>query len=125
MNIDLTPPKRAQLATDYLDNIFSNEILSLIKLPIRVSSNSARIIDHILTNNLKNKLTPMVFRNDITDYYPIICSIKKYKSFSTKINQPRFFRDKSKFDSEEFCNNLHLNLYNFYQNLFCLVYNQL
>ena len=86
MNIDLTPSKRAKLPTDYHDIILSNGTLPLTTLPTIVSSNSATIIDHILINNLKNKLTPLVFLNDITDHYPIICSIKKCKSFSTKLN---------------------------------------
>ena len=80
MNIDLTPSKRAKLPTDYLDIILSNGTLPLTTLPTIVSSNSATIIDHILINNLKNKLAPLVFLNDITDHYPINCSIKKYKS---------------------------------------------
>ena len=117
MNIDLTPSKRAKLACDYLNIIVSNGTLPLNTLPTRVSSNSATIIGRILSNNLKNKLTSLVFRNDVTDHYLIICSIKKRKSFSTKINQSRFFKDKFKFDSREFCSDLHLNLYNFYQNL--------
>ena len=83
-----------------------------------MSSNSAANLDHILTNNLKNKLT-LVFCKGITDHFPIVCSVKKYKSFSTKIYQPRFFGDKPKLNSEEFSNDLHLNLYmyNFYQKL--------
>ena len=98
-NIDLTSSKRAKLAIDCLNFILSNGTLSLITLHTRVSSNSAANLDHILTNNLKNKLTPLVFCKDLTDHFPIVCSVKKYKSFSTKINQPRFFGDKPKLNS--------------------------
>ena len=69
---------------------------------------------------MKNKITPLAFRNDITDHFFIIFSIEKYELFFTQINQPRFFGDKSKVDCEEFFNDFHLNLYNCYKNLHAL-----
>ena len=60
----------------------------------------------------------MVLQVIITDHYPIMCYIKgfRFPNLQKQKKQQTFFRDKSKFDQNEFSNDLKSTLNNFIVN---------
>ena len=55
----------------------SNGAIHLITKPMRVTSCSSSIIDHIITNDLVHKISLFVILSNLTDHYPIMCAITK------------------------------------------------
>ena len=51
--------------------------MNLIDKPTRVTPSSGTIIDHILTNDSKHHIIPLVFDYDITDHYPVAALINR------------------------------------------------
>ena len=43
----------------------------ICKVPTKVSSGSATLIDNIFTNNIGDKISSGIFINDITNHFPI------------------------------------------------------
>ena len=84
----------------------SNGYFPLITLPTLVNDVSSTLIDHLITNDHKNSVFPGMIRTDLTDHYPIICSINTF-TFSNKLNQQLYKRDLLSFNAENFCEDLH------------------
>ena len=57
----------------YLNMLASHGAEMLIDKATRVTSTTAMVIDHILTNVTKYSITPGVIRYDLTDHYPNSC----------------------------------------------------
>jgi len=108
INIDITLINRTKLAKDYINLQVSHCSLPLITLPTRVTSTSSTIIDHIITNDARHQIKPLVIRENLTDHYPVMCSIHIQNQCTS------FFRDKSKFSKEAFWVNLQTNLENMF-----------
>ena len=72
VNINLINHASHQNTGEYLDLIYSNGYIPVINRPTRVTSQTATLIDHIVTNNFIGKsLYQGVLLTDITDHYPI------------------------------------------------------
>ena len=91
----------------------SNNLFPLISLPMRITERSFTIIDHIVTNDHEHSILPGIIRTDITDHYPIFCSIE-LSTLSKKSDEKFFKRDLQHFNSETFCENLHESIHNFF-----------
>ena len=95
--------------------LLSCGVLPLITKPTRVSDSSATIIDHILTNDYEQSIIPAIVEtNEISDHYPILCQVNLTQ---TRINAYRtvtFYRDKSKFNSIQFNDELNISLNDFF-----------
>ena len=72
VNINLINHASHKNTLEYLDLIYSNGFIPVINRPTRVTSQTATLIDHILTNDFIGKsLYQGVLLTDITDHYPI------------------------------------------------------
>ena len=93
-------------ASKYLDMHISNGYYPLINVPTRVTDSSSTIIDH--THNI----LPGVIKIDLTDHYPIFCTISNLTL--KKSHKPTFRRDFSMFDADDFCNHLNNEINSFF-----------
>ena len=100
-------------ATDYTNMLAGNNLFPLISLPTRVTERSSTIIDHVVTNDHEHSILPGIIRSDITDHYPVFCSIE-LSTLSKKSDEEFFKRDLQHFNSETFCENLHESIHNFF-----------
>ena len=91
----------------------SNGYFPLITLPTRVNDVSSTLIDHLITNDHKNSIFSGIIKTDLTDHYPIFCSINTF-TFSNKLNQQMYKRDLLNFNAENFCEDLHKSILNFF-----------
>ena len=112
-NINISKPNRSPAATKYLKHLLRCGALTVITKPIRVTDTSATIIDHIITNDTKHPILPGILYSDISDHYPIFCKSNNFCFRGGKSITKLFFKDKSNFKSESFCQDLEHNLYNF------------
>ena len=55
-------------SSDYLNMLTSNSVTSLITKPTRVTPSTAAIIDHVLSNENRLILTPLVIKYPLTDH---------------------------------------------------------
>ena len=100
----------------------SNGAYFLITKPTRITCNSATLIDHIITNDSVHKITPKIILNSLTDHYPIMCKIEKIDLIrnSDKLNTVSYYRDKKTFNSDMFCEDLDIKLFDLVNNQFPL-----
>ena len=75
-NLDLLKSSESKFITEYIDNIFSLGFLQLILKPTRISTTSATLIDHILTNSNLTKHETVLLCSKISDHFPIIHQFK-------------------------------------------------
>ena len=68
-NINLLNVDSHQLTSDFNDTLFSNGIVPMITHPTRVTSNSATLIDNILTNQLNNNNINHVMSGILLRYF--------------------------------------------------------
>ena len=80
MNINLDKLNRTKRADNYINILISNDLLSLITMPTRVTATSATIIDHMNTNDLKHEVIPFDLKSLNTDHYITFCCVKKFEN---------------------------------------------
>ena len=94
---------------NFINNMFSKGMLSVINKPIRVTKRSMTCIDHIYTNSFVNQeLFTGIIKTDISDHFPIFIidknlEITSYPDSITK--QIRVFNDRN---TKNFKDNLNL-----------------
>ena len=113
ININIFSINNAKYASDYSNMLASNGYFPLITLPTRVNDVSSTLIDHLITNDHKNYIFPGIIRTDSTDHYPIFSSINTF-TISHKLNQQLYKRDLLNFNAENFCEDLHKSIQNFF-----------
>ena len=74
-NINISMNRRSSVAQNYLDMLASNLMCPVITQPTRVADISSTIIDHIITNCTSHSIIPGIIKSDLTDHYPVFCSI--------------------------------------------------
>ena len=79
-NINLLNSSTHEHTGEFVDILYSNEFLPLISRPTFISSNSATLIDNIMTNCLDNLNSSIngILVTDISDHYPVFhvnCSL--------------------------------------------------
>ena len=112
LNINIsTSASRSNYAFDYLNVLASHGYFPLITLPTRVTNSSATIIDHIITNDNLHTLKPGVIRADLSDHYPIFCTISNISS--KKTSQAVYQHNFANFKPDEFCTDLYDQLSSF------------
>ena len=77
ININTTASPSSHEATDYLNMLNSNSVASIINIPTRVTKTTSSTLDHILTNENRYTLAPLVVDYDITEHYPVMVAISK------------------------------------------------
>ncbi len=76
LNIDVLQYNACELATTYIDTLFSHGLLQIISRPTRCTSNSATIIDHIITNMIHKDLSSTIIISYMSDHFPIVHHLK-------------------------------------------------
>ena len=103
INIQVSPVHRSTAANRYINMSLSHCVLPLVTLPTRVTDDSATIIDHVLTNDIKHSLESGVIQTQvISDHYPLYCQIGNVPTYKKAEESFGYYRDKSKFDSDTF-----------------------
>ena len=113
-NINTHPVNRASYASNFINLLLSHGALPIITKPTRVTESSSTIIDHIITNDIAHILPPTVIKTEITDHYPILCAVQNFQHKGKTKLRNIYYRDKSKFNVEKFCEDLDFNLNNFF-----------
>ena len=83
-------------------------------MPTRVTNTSSCNIDHIITDD-NNILYPCIFRSGLTDHFPVECFVAKEsrnleKDVCRNLEQPLFYRDKSRFNRNLYYDDLNASL---------------
>ena len=87
-----------------------NGAYSIITQPTRITANPATLIDHVITNDVAHTISPSIILNDMTDHYPLLCNIRKFKITNARINTILYYRDKKNFCPDSFCIELNNSL---------------
>ena len=75
IDLSLISAKRSPVATDYLFMLANYGLFPLITKPIRMTENTATLIDHIFTNSLLNSIFPGIILSDISDHFFTYCAV--------------------------------------------------
>ena len=94
MNINLLKFNEHPQTEEFLDMLYTNNILPIITKPTRLTDHTAILIDHIYTNCLQN-FTAGILTVDITDHLPVFCVVRTQPTRNN--SNKKYFRDYSKF----------------------------
>ena len=83
ININISESISSIQTNNYINNITSNGAFNIITKPTRVTPISETLIDHVITNDITHTIVPSIILSDLTDHYPISCSIKQFKSLKS------------------------------------------
>jgi hypothetical protein len=72
-NIDLLNQNN-NLTSQFLNNMYSNNLVPFINLPTRITDHSATLIDNIFTNSRKI-IKSAILQCDISDHFPIFIAV--------------------------------------------------
>ena len=99
MNIDFLKTSIHTQTEEYLDMLYSNNLLPIITKPTRITDHTATLVDHIYTNVPLSQILPGIATVDISDHLPVFC-VSKMK---LEVEDCRgFYRDYSSFKEEKF-----------------------
>jgi len=85
-------------AEQYLDMLYSNNLLPINTTPTRITEHTATLNDHIYTNFPIANLTSDIITVDLSDHLPIFLCNKHTVNVQDRIQ----YRDYSKFNKELF-----------------------
>ena len=104
MNIDFLKVLGTHSKTeDYLDVLYSSNLLQVITKPTRITSHTATLIDYIYTNACTDQIIPSIVTTELSDHLPTFCFIRRQID---RLKPKRFFRGYSNFDSETYLNDI-------------------
>ena len=91
-NLDLLKINENKFISEYIDTLFSFGFLQIVTKPTRISTNSATLIDHILTNSPAESFETFLLCWQISDHFPLIHNLtfKKSKPKQLKIKTRNF-----------------------------------
>ena len=69
MNIDFLKCNSLSLTEDYLEMLYTNNMLPEITKPTRITSHTATLIDHICTDSFNQQTVPGIATVDISDHF--------------------------------------------------------
>ena len=118
LNINISANTKTGGSETYLDHLISSGSIPIITLPTRVTDTSSTLIDHIITNDTTHKIKPNVIRcdNKLSDHCIIYRNVSGYTS--ARPNELHyFFRDKTNFNSESYCEDMAVSVNDFASNL--------
>lgn len=73
----------SNISNDYLNAMALNEFLPCINNHTRVTNYSQTSIDHLFINNVDiNKITPYIFRCDITNHYATVLVLSIFNNYN-------------------------------------------
>ena len=95
-NINIDDKNHSVNSNMYLNMISSNGAFLPIDKHTRVIGKSRSIIDHVIRDDIANKIFPCVFLSDISDHFPIAIIVKRKNKKQVNIRcnkQPYIFRN--------------------------------
>ena len=101
ININTSSPI-IKSATDYLKMRNSNSAASIITKPTRLTDSSSTTLDHILTNENRYSMMPLVIEYDIPDHYPVMVIISNRLNSRRGHDKPILRRSFAKFSADDF-----------------------
>ena len=102
---------RSKCANDYINLIIRNDAAPIITIPTRVTATSSTLLDHIITNDMNQVISPAMIETDMSDHYPILCTVNKPRYSIPKFTK-KLYKDKSSFSADSFRNDLQADLCN-------------
>ena len=75
-DININTSKRTNYSKDYLNLLSFYCATNIIDVPTRVTTSSATVLDHIITNKNKHQIFPSVVDYVITNHYPVMALVK-------------------------------------------------
>ena len=93
ININISESNSGIQASNYINTIISNGAFNIITKPTRVTPISATLIDHVITNDINHTIVPSIILSDLTDHYPVSCSIKQFKSLKLSSSNVHYYRE--------------------------------
>ena len=103
MNIDFLKVGTHSKAEDYLDMLYSSNLLPVVTKPTRITSHTATLIDHIHTKASTDQIISSIVTTNISDHLPTLWFSRRQ---TAGLKPKRFFRDYSNFDSETHLNDI-------------------
>ena len=97
-NIDLLKYSEHLLTEEYLNMLYSNNLLPLITKPTRLTHHTSTLIDHIYPNS-NLRVDAGVVLVDISDHLPVFCLLDRQ---IPRCKRALYFRDYSKFDVDQY-----------------------
>ena len=121
LNINTSSSNRSPSAEHFVNSILSCGAFPIITKPTRVTATSVTIIDHVITNDRPtnhNILPGVIETSNLSNHYIIFCQIANLPRNEKKRDKyPRMYRDKSKFNSESYANDLDVALNKYFTHL--------
>ena len=90
----------------YIDKIYAEGCFCLIDKPTRITTHSATSIDHFYTNITNKPLTSSILLFDISDHFPISCSIE-IKPIIASCSNNQMFRSTTNFNKDAFAEDIY------------------
>ena len=120
INLNISESNCSSSSINYLSMLESNGVFQLITKPIRVTKNSASLIDPIFTSALSNPIFPGIVLNDIRDHF-ITYSAISLKSNTESVKHKKYFcRHIKNLDIESYLTDLDKNMNQFTNCLDCI-----
>ena len=88
----------------------SNSVASIINTPTWVTKTTSSTLDHVLTNENRYTLAPLVVDYDITDHYPVMVAISKQIDTRHRHDKPILKQSFVKFSADDFNLDLQVRL---------------
>ncbi len=80
LNINILKYNWLNMATEYIDLLFSFGCLQVITRPTRCNPTCATLIDHVISNSICANISSFIFTSLISDHFPIICHCNTKKT---------------------------------------------
>ena len=110
VNINLCSNQYSPLLHQYLETLYSNGVTCCINKPTHIASLSQTAINHIITNIVRDKITPGILKLHISDHLPIFCSISSLPYNLPIIKTNTTYHNISNVKENVFCHDLHHTL---------------
>ena len=110
VNINMCSDQYSLLLHQYLETLYSNGFTCCINKPIRIASSSQTVIDHIITNIVRDEITPVVLKFHISDHLSIFCSISSLPYNPPFIKTNPTYRNISNVEEDAFRHDVHHTL---------------
>ena len=101
---------------NFINMLSTNCSTSIIDIPTRVTCTSSTVFDHIITNENRHVIRPVVVDHSITDHFPIMAIIER--KFVTKNTSQKFVRSFRNFDPVKYNNDLQSQFNQFLPQLY-------
>jgi Reverse transcriptase (RNA-dependent DNA polymerase) len=94
-NFDILKFSSNEYIADYVNNFFMHGFIQIITKPTRCTSNSATLLDHVLTNDIQLSYESCILISKISDHYPIITICNSEKMQRPQSIETRFINERS------------------------------